>query len=452
MKEINYSKYSVLEILDFIKDLSGKNDKINLIKEAGTQNEEFKQTLIMAYNPHINYGIRKFEVGHRTLGSWPNGTNLLRIYNRTLPLLYNREITGNAALDKLKLLTMSMNDDDIEVLKRVLERNLKSGFNVSSINKAFPKLIDTYKVSLCDRFDEKTVRSMPYPVLAQTKEDAMRISLHINKGEVIAKTRAGKQIDLPECFSSEVAQLQLPGEPAIVVDGEIQVTDSKGNVLSRQKSNGIINKAAKGSATPEQLAAIRVVVWDIITQEHFEAGLGSVRYQQRFIGLQERVINIGSNRVVLVDYEYCKNYDEVMNFFQANISRGEEGIIVKRLDALWKNKRTKDQIKIKAEWEADMYVTGVTEGTGRLLGKLGSFQVESEDGLVTVSVGSGFNDEQRTKWFTEEIKGAVVAVKHAGLLETNGHYHLYCPIFVEMREDKDHADTLNDIKKDVGIK
>jgi hypothetical protein len=78
---------------------------------------------------------------------------------------------------------------------------------------------------------------------------------------------------------------------------------------------------------------------------------------------------------------------------------------------------------------------------------LGALICESEDGQLKVNVGSGFNDEDRKKLTKESVEGKVITVKYNARIQSkNGDESLFLPIFVEVREDKDQADHIKDIK------
>jgi ATP-dependent DNA ligase len=89
----------------------------------------------------------------------------------------------------------------------------------------------------------------------------------------------------------------------------------------------------------------------------------------------------------------------------------------------------------------------VEDGTGKYEGMLGALVCESEDGIIKVKVGSGFNDEDRKKIKKQDVLGKVVAVKYnARIRSKHEDESLFLPIFVEIREDKDQADTSRTIK------
>jgi ATP-dependent DNA ligase len=132
--------------------------------------------------------------------------------------------------------------------------------------------------------------------------------------------------------------------------------------------------------------------------------------------------------------------------FEEYLAEGQEGIILKDYKGIWENKRTKNQIKFKGELECDLKIVGIQPGTGKYEGMLGAILCESADGVVKVSVGSGFNDEHR-KTLGDEIIGKIVAVKYnARITNKEGDQSLFLPIFIEVRTDKDTADASKDIK------
>ena len=102
--------------------------------------------------------------------------------------------------------------------------------------------------------------------------------------------------------------------------------------------------------------------------------------------------------------------------------------------------------------ECDLEIIAVEEGTGKYAGKLGAVVCRSgsEDGkFLTVSVGSGFNDAHRDNLWSirDSLIGKIVAVKYNMRIKNKaGEESLFLPIFVEVRDDKDVADSLSDIK------
>ena len=108
----------------------------------------------------------------------------------------------------------------------------------------------------------------------------------------------------------------------------------------------------------------------------------------------------------------------------------------------------KHQIKFKAEHEADLICKEWVPGTGKYEKLLGSLYLESDDGKVKVSVGTGFTDEMRKTIKKKDVLNKIITVKYNALIEnnTNDEYSLFLPVFVEIRSDKTKADRKKDLK------
>lgn len=83
---------------------------------------------------------------------------------------------------------------------------------------------------------------------------------------------------------------------------------------------------------------------------------------------------------------------------------------------------------------------------------LGALYCESAEGSIQVSVGSGFSDEFRKKFYEEykdkPIKNLFIDVRSNGIIQAGDEsWSLFLPRFVEIRTDKDEADTAQMIKE-----
>jgi hypothetical protein len=78
---------------------------------------------------------------------------------------------------------------------------------------------------------------------------------------------------------------------------------------------------------------------------------------------------------------------------------------------------------------------------------LGAIVCESSDGILRVSVGSGFSEEQRKQYWGENILDKIVAVKYnMRSVDKQGKQSLFLPVFIELRNDKEVADSNDSIK------
>ena len=59
-----------------------------------------------------------------------------------------------------------------------------------------------------------------------------------------------------------------------------------------------------------------------------------------------------------------------------------------------------------------------------------------------VNVGSGFTDEQRVLFFTDEMLDKIVAVEYnEKIVDKHGKMSLFLPVFVSLRFDKNTANN-----------
>ena len=150
-------------------------------------------------------------------------------------------------------------------------------------------------------------------------------------------------------------------------------------------------------------------------------------------------------KIRLVANQSVNDIEAAREIFEHYLSEGQEGIILKDLNSIWENKRSRSQIKMKGELECDLKIVGIQEGTGKYVGKVGAYQCESEDGIIKVDVGSGFKDADRI--IDLSVIGKVVAIKYnARIKNKQGQESMFLPIFLEIREDKTEADTSDKIK------
>ena len=359
-----------------------------------------------------------------------------------LEQISKRVVTGNAAIIHLKMILESVTADDAYVIERIIEKDLRCGVSEATVNKIWPGLIPTYPVMLASGFDEKVMAKMSYPAYVQLKLDGMRFNAIVNNGKVEFRSRNGKHIDLLGNLEQEF--LFMAGSESCVFDGELVVRDSQG-IMNRQKGNGILNKAVKGTISAMEASMVHATIWDIIPFSAFQQGVYNTSYQERFGKLQQLVL---PGRISLIENRVVNTEDEAHELFQEYFSKGEEGIILKDINAPWEDKRVKHQVKFKGELECDLLCMDWQEGTGKNVGKLGALVLTSADGVVKVNVGSGFTDEQRDKYTKENTVGKVVAVKYNAKIQDKktGQTSLFLPVFLELREDKTYADISSSIK------
>lgn len=423
------------------------SDNSRLAKEAiltrEKDNELLKRVFFLAYDPFTQFYQRKIPQYSRN----DRPSLALQYALECLNNLSSRVVTGNAAIDYLKDMLSQLDEDDAQVLERIISKDLKCGASESTANKVWPGLIKTYPVMLCSAFDQKLVDRLHWQkgVYVQLKSDGMRCNIVVNNGSVEVFSRNGRIIETHGVFNY-LAKVNRN----FVIDGELLIRDKTGRFLDRKTGNGICNKALKGTGTKAQAEAFFLNAWDLIPFKDFENGLCTDDYKTRFTYLQGIIgdlkdytytMNIG-----LIESKIIHSLQEAQDIFENYLASGEEGAILKDKTTIWEDKRSKQLIKLKAELDADLLCVGILPGSGKYAGLIGSLLCETSDGLIKVNVGSGMTDEQR-KTCTKYFVGKIITVTYNAKIQAkDGTWSLFLPRLVEIREDKNEANSFSDIK------
>ena len=445
----------VIDILTELESDNGRLFKIDVLTQ-NKDNELLQRVVKSALDPYTQYYIRKipdYDSGDKEF------RNPLEWGLDNLEKLTSREVTGNKAIAHLKDILENLTADDANIIERIIAKDLKCGVHKSTVNKVYGKgFIEKYPCMLAGAYNEKNFKHITYPALVQTKMDGMRANILMSDdGTIEVRSRNGKLLELHGHFDDYAKSLFYKGATLDnlsqfrdgVIDGEMVVlSEDFETVLDRKTGNGILNKAVKGTISKEESARVRMFAWDLIPMEDFKNSKSDVPYFDRLevLGIRlEEAYNSSEvgDLIKLVPTIPVENFEQANDLFQIALAAGEEGIILKNGDSPWEDKRSKYQVKMKAELEADLLVTEWNEGSGRIEGLMGSVTCVSADGKLEVSVGSGFNDEDR-KMVAEDIVGKIITVKYNEIIQdkNKNKKSLFLPIFEEIRLDKTKADIL----------
>nr|MBC8444372.1 DNA ligase [Candidatus Woesearchaeota archaeon] len=184
-------------------------------------------------------------------------------------------------------------------------------------------------------------------------------------------------------------------------------------------------------------------------------------------------------KVVLAKQLITESVEEAEKFYSESLDAGEEGIMVKKLDAPYKpGSRVGYGVKVKPVMETlDLVIIGAEWGKGKRKGWLSSFEiacVDEEGNLYGIGkVGTGIKEletegvgatfDQLTKLLKPLItaeKGTKVVIKPTLVVEVNyeeiqksptynSGYALRFPRMIQIREDKpiNEASTLELVKE-----
>lgn len=420
----------ILQILQKLSEHNARIDKEKILR-SNEDNVLLREVFRLAYNPHIRFFIQQIPEYQHT----SDDLSLDQVLNAIETNFAGREITGNSARTALRVYLSNLPLEDARVVEMVIGKDLRCGVTGTTANKIWKDLIPEMKVMLAD----SDISRIKYPAVAQPKLDGLRAHITLNNGFCLIQTRNGKIIDDKGFFYPYLADLMKIGE---TWDGEIVcVRPYTDTFASRQESNGILNKAIRGTISEEEISRMRFNTWDIILEK--------VPYSERLQIIKERFDSLTYDSTVAFPIlgEIVHNYDEVVMLYNAAIKRGEEGLVVKNLNSFWKGTRSKDLCKIKEILDCDLIITGWEEGTGRNAGRLGNLIGETSDGKLRAGVGTGFSDKDRDELIPENTIGKIMAVQYNQVIrdKSSDTYSLFLPRFVEIRDDKEKADSIQSI-------
>jgi len=291
----------VSKILDQLSENNSRNFKIELLTKH-KDNAIFKRVAFLAYDPFTQFYVRK--IPDYTAGKCFPDISLMEAMDE-LTKLSSREFTGNRAINHLGWILQNCSVENAQVIERIIGKDLKCGASESTLNKVWPGLVHDYPCMLCSAFDQKLVDKIKFPAIVQKKEDGMRFNAIVLNGAVTFRSRNGKEIQLLGNLEDEFITMSRGRN--VVFDGELLVANKDGTIADRQTGNGILNKANKGTITPELAEMVRAQIWDVIPYDAFLAGKFSAQYGDRWDDLTSFKLPSNS-KINYVESVYSQHY------------------------------------------------------------------------------------------------------------------------------------------------
>ena len=446
---------SVLDIIKKLESATGSNKKLEILKE-NRHLVDLRQTFKMALDSMTSFHIRKIpEVTEHS------GTISLSEAQEHLKKLSSREVTGNAGVVLLTNILGACSEDDAEVIRRIIGRDLRCGASSGTANKVWPSISPSFPVCLATSYSKKALAKIVYPAFAQLKADGARCEaiIHVNvpgyDDTVQFFSRNGKTLHFSEYLENQVInwanKVNLKG--SWVLDGEMLYSDPVGDVVDRSTGNGIVNKAVAGSINYDEESKLKFALWDMIDYSEFQLGKGTEPYHQRYARLESLVRLLGDGGFLsVVPTHTVNNISEAQKLYQEYISDGLEGIILKNRMMLWEDSRSKDQVKFKQELVADLEILEILPGkAGKKYEEItGSVTMTSKCRQLIVNVSGMSDDTRKMLWKNRaSVPGQIWEVTYNSIVKAKGSdvYKLFLPRLGIYRADKDDANTLEELQK-----
>lgn len=425
------------DLLEQIEATTKRAPKERLLAQMDEQGQRLVKK---ALDPDITFGItvdedealasRSFKAGFTAEGAeWWHRLEAF------LEQAQVRHITGGDAQNAMwALLKTAPGAKDLKWACRILNRDLRAGFDIRTFNKVFGEgAIQKFEVQLAETYDPDR-HELKGLWFFQPKLDGNRVVMIDGK----PMSRGGKVY--PNC-ESHIAEL-LGHDPFFfskwVLDGEMM-----GNLGFDQSSGALRRSSGKGKK-----ADFTYWVFDIIDRREWEERKTRVLLYRR-TDCFEFFKRFKSDRIKMVPYGQIHDptHRDVARMCDGYVADGFEGAMAKDAQSGYVWDRGHNLLKVKKFYDADLKVVELYEGRNQHKGSLGGFIVEGTiDGRPCRSkVGSGFGHRHDPKEPGKVLRqdvwrnpkdwiGAVVQVQYQDFTKDGS---LRFPVFIMRRRDKE---------------
>jgi len=376
----------ILEIIKTLRATSSTNLKEQILA-LHANNDDWKNYLIAVYNPFMKY---------------------------------------NKTGDKNDL------RDDLDNLK--LCRSIDAGISAKTINKVYGDIIPQWGVQKALDFKnfkatKKRTDVIRFPCIAQYKYDGFSFTCIVKGDKPQFYTSGGHPFEIEESIFDDMETGVYLGEMmGVGVEGKFG-DRTKCGIQTTMRTN-----TAKGIKNWNK-ANFRI--FEYLTLTEFYAGQAKLKYEDRWMVMFNTNLDLGFDiSEVTAEGRYCKDQDELNNFYYDALDAGWEGIIIRQPDHLWHNdgKRDDGLVKRKNRQTVDLYCFDWKEGNGKNQGKIGSLGLRDKKGReVWVAPRTDADKERDPHYYLGEI----IEVAYEQILKDGTYVQ---PVFNAVRFDKAEGD------------
>lgn len=428
-----------MKIIDILNEVAAtsKGSEKEAILAKHKDNKVLQQVFFYTYSGFHTFGVKKYpDAPH------PGFLEIEDCFSElyyALKKLINREVTGNAAQEHISYILGRYTKDSQEVIRRILDRDLKCGATDTIMNRLIPNLVPSFDVALAHKFDEKSEKVVTFDGnwFCSRKIDGCRCPVIIQGKNSEARSRQGKEFTTLDLVKEELSELVASlGEDSIVFDGEIGLVDKNGN----EDFQGIMKEIKKKDHTIENPM---YQIFDMMTVDEFFGKTESPLFESRLAKVRSAMEGKKFKYISLL--EQVPLTEESFAIMQKKADEGKwEGLMLRK-NTVYESGRSKNLLKVKKFHDAEYVVEDVEFGPMNFTEKgIGSQEITClrcvkirHKGCV-VSVGSGFSKDQRIEFMAnpKKILGKTITVKYfEETTNQNGGHSLRFPVIKVVHGD-----------------
>ena len=392
MKELN-------EFIEDMRSTSSSLEKVEIIKNSS---EFIHKVLEATYNPYKQYYVTSKTCKKNSHLVEGDALDLFDI----LEMLNKREVTGH---DAIKLVNTYANLKGYKpLIYKIIDKDLEIRAGDKVINKAVPGLIPTFKVALAKEFEGKCDWNDKWH--ASRKLDGVRCLARVDvEGVCTLYSRTGKEFTT---LNKVKEAIEATGIINVTFDGEICLVDENGN----EDFQGVMKQLRRKDHQIENPA---YMVFDMITNKVFDDTKGETLLSYRLHTLRSWLNGRNVNKDIL---RYTEQFvisgdKHLETWVKMAADNNWEGVMLRK-DCGYEGKRTKNLVKVKKFFDAEYEVLDadydkhevVRDGRSETIEMLAQVWIEHKGHQV--KVGSGFTQDQRIQYMTDNIIGKLITVQY----------------------------------------
>jgi len=392
--------------VDKLQGTSSSLDKVEILKQ---QSEFVQKVLEYTYNPFKQYNVTS-KTCKKNSGLFKYNT--YKDVFELLDDLTNRKITGHDAIAAVNGFTTA-NPGFEDLIYNIIDKDLKTRTGAKVINKAFPNLIPEFNVALAQNYEPKLAsfgEDANETWYASRKLDGVRCLAVVDKmGKCTLYSRMGKEFTT---LNKVKYAIEATGIINYVFDGEICLLDKDGN----EDFQGVMKELRRKD---HQIENPTFMIFDMIHKTDFENNKSTEILSDRLHTLRSWLGPRYDTKETLRYLDQAVITDErhfdMWNQYSSELNW--EGFMLRK-DTFYEGKRSKNLLKVKTFHDAEYTVVDADFGPmsvvrdGKEKQETMLSQVWIEHKGYKVKVGSGFSQEQRIKYTTEDIVGKIITVQY----------------------------------------
>ena len=412
------------ELQQFVDDMqatSSSLDKVEILKNKLKTTRFIAKVLNYTYDPYKQYNLTaKTLIKNKDKVAKYGYHDLFYL----LDALNKRTITGHDAIAHVNGFMYGLDLQQKELVCRIIDKDLEIRAGAKVINKAFPGLIPEFNVALAQSYEPKLAtfgEDTDEEWYASRKLDGVRCLAVVDEhGECKLYSRMGKEFTTLNKIKEAIESTCLFN---VVFDGEICLVDEDGN----EDFQSIMKQLRRKDHQIENPA---YMMFDMLDKKDFDEGKSTELLEERLHKL-EGVTNGSYKDTIPWEMKDIDTTKTLRYLAQHIITDGRdfdkwnqmasdnnwEGVMLRK-NIGYEGKRSKNLLKVKkfhdAEYKVVMSDLGkmsvVRDGKEKQETMLAQVWIEHKNHLV--KVGSGFSQEQRIKYTTEDIVGKTITVQY----------------------------------------